>query len=107
MVMYAGKIVESARAERLFEAPAHPYTLGLLACRPELGSKRLRLPVIGGRVPDPGDRLPGCAFADRCPFVQERCRVEEPPLRMLADEHVVQCFEAERVLAAERWPVDV
>jgi oligopeptide/dipeptide ABC transporter ATP-binding protein len=106
MVMYAGKIVESAPADRLFETPAHPYTLGLLACRPELGVKRLRLPVIGGSVPEPGDRPSGCAFADRCPFVLERCRVEEPPLRMIEGGHDVQCFEAERVREMKRWPVD-
>jgi oligopeptide/dipeptide ABC transporter ATP-binding protein len=107
MVMYAGKIVETAAAGRLFEASAHPYTLGLMACRPELGTRRSRLPVIGGSVPDPAHRPAGCSFAERCPFVTERCRSESPPLEMVGEGHSVHCFEAERVLATDQWPVDV
>jgi len=107
MVMYAGRIVESAKAHRLFEAPAHPYTLGLLACRPELGTKRSRLPVIGGSVPDPAARPDGCSFAERCPFATEQCRSEEPPARQLGDGHLVHCFEADRVLEAKEWPANV
>ena len=80
-VMYAGSIVETASAERLFREPAHPYTRGLLASLPGLGDQgRGRLNAIPGQPPDMA-RLPaGCAFAERCPHVFDRCRRESPPL---------------------------
>ncbi len=80
-VMYGGSIVETAGARRLFDAPAHPYTQGLLASLPALGAGgRGRLTAIPGQPPDM-TRLPkGCAFAERCPHVFDRCRRERPPL---------------------------
>ena len=80
-VMYGGSIVETAGARRLFDAPAHPYTQGLLASLPALGAGvRGRLTAIPGQPPDM-TRLPeGCAFAARCPYVFDRCRREKPPL---------------------------
>jgi oligopeptide/dipeptide ABC transporter ATP-binding protein len=104
LVMYAGRVVEKAQVQRLFERPAHPYTLGLLACRPRLGQPRERLPSIPGRVPEPADRPGGCAFHPRCPFALERCHREEPPLAALGDGHHAACWELERVLAEGRWP---
>jgi oligopeptide/dipeptide ABC transporter ATP-binding protein len=106
MVMYAGRIIESAPARLLFESPAHPYTLGLLACRPELGTRRSVLPVIAGSVPDPASRPSGCSFAPRCPFAVDRCRSDDPTARQVGDGHVVHCFEADRVLAAKEWPAN-
>jgi oligopeptide/dipeptide ABC transporter ATP-binding protein len=92
-VMYAGKVVEQAKAADLFARPAHPYTRGLLACIPRPGSVG-RLPAIDGMVPHPG-RLPrGCHFHNRCPFVMDRCRLEEPPL-VDRDGHASACFLAE------------
>ena len=80
-VMYGGSIVETASAKRLFRAPAHPYTRGLLASLPALGGgKRGRLTAIPGQPPDMA-RLPeGCSFAERCVHVFDRCRREKPPL---------------------------
>ena len=80
-VMYGGCIVETASAERLFEAPAHPYTRALLASLPALGGgAKGRLTAIPGQPPDMA-RLPeGCAFAERCPHAFGRCRRERPPL---------------------------
>ena len=81
LVMYAGSIVEAGDVERLFREPRHPYTAGLLASIPRLRRERLaELPVIPGRVPDLLRLPPGCRFADRCPRVQERCRLERPAL---------------------------
>ena len=81
VVMYCGSIVESGVTAELFSHPRHPYTAGLLASIPRLRSERLtELPVIPGRVPDLLNLPNGCRFADRCPRVQERCRVERPLL---------------------------
>ena len=91
-VMYAGKVVEQARAEDLFAHPMHPYTQGLLACIPCPGATG-KLPTIEGMVPSPG-RLPeGCHFQTRCPYAQDQCRRAEPTLLAVA-EHQVACFLA-------------
>ena len=84
-VMYAGEIVECADARALFRAPQHPYTQGLLRCVPRLGADKASsvLYPIPGRVPPPHARPAGCAFAPRCDYAQERCRVERPELRTL------------------------
>lgn len=80
-VMYAGQIVEAAPSAALFRTPAHPYTAGLLSALPRLGVRHERLREIPGRVPRPSEMPSGCRFADRCPFVAERCRAEAPELR--------------------------
>ena len=79
-VMYAGEIVERAPAEALFEAPQHPYTIGLLASIPRLDLRADRLAVIEGVLPDMAAPPVGCRFADRCPFVLDECRAAPPPV---------------------------
>jgi oligopeptide/dipeptide ABC transporter ATP-binding protein len=79
-VMYAGRIVEEADVMALFERPRHPYTAGLLRSRPRLDVADGKLVPIEGSVPDPLHRPPGCPFHPRCPFAEERCRHEDPPL---------------------------
>lgn len=81
MVMYAGHIVEQAPAQRIYKAPEHPYTAGLLASIPSLDdSLRAPLRQIGGMPPDPIDVPVGCPFAPRCPQRIERCTREMPPM---------------------------
>jgi oligopeptide/dipeptide ABC transporter ATP-binding protein len=92
LVMYAGRIVERAAVRELFRHPRHPYTVGLLASSPRLGKRRPTLPTIPGMVPAPGQRGPGCYFADRCPRVIERCRTETPVLTASGSEHDVACW---------------
>src|SRR5712691_5572302 len=95
-VMYAGRIVERGSARDLYGRPRHPYTLGLLRSVPRLDEpRRARLDPIQGQPPDL-TRLPrGCAFAPRCAFCVERCLVETPPLRPVAEGgHVSACWEA-------------
>src|SRR5262250_692800 len=83
VVMYAGRKVEEAAVDDLFERPLHPYTAGLIGATPVPGAARAaRLADIPGTVP-PLDALPaGCAFAPRCPRAMERCRTERPSLTM-------------------------
>ncbi len=92
LVMYAGRIVESAAVDELFRHPRHPYTTGLLASSPRLGKRRPVLPTIPGMVPAPGLRDSGCYFAERCPRVTERCRAETPSLAANGPEHDVACW---------------
>jgi oligopeptide/dipeptide ABC transporter ATP-binding protein len=95
VVMYAGEVVEEAPVERLFEAPHHPYTEGLLQAMPRLGHTRERLAVIPGTVPPPTAWPSGCRFHDRCPYQWERCTVEHPPLYQIGGGHVSRCHLAD------------
>jgi peptide/nickel transport system ATP-binding protein len=80
-VMYAGRVVEKATTPVLFAETRHPYTEALLRSIPKLADpSHHRLKAIGGRPPDIVSPPPGCKFAPRCPYVQERCNAEEPPL---------------------------
>ncbi len=93
-VMYAGKIVEYARVNELFENPKHPYTHGLFRSLPSIADKKETLDAIPGTVPNPLDFPTGCRFRNRCPLAQDLCK-EEPPLRALAPAHLVACHFAE------------
>jgi len=91
VVMYAGRVVESAPVGDLFAAPRHPYTIGLLESIPRLSDRKDRLSVIPGTVPSPTAFPPGCPFHPRCPFQAERCRVEVPVLEPATAGHLVRC----------------
>jgi oligopeptide transport system ATP-binding protein len=92
-VMYAGYIVEQAPTRRLFQAPSHPYTLGLLRSVPRLdGDPDEDLASIEGSPPDLGALGPGCPFAPRCPFMLEKCLAEMPPLEEVGTEHAIRCW---------------
>ena len=91
MVMYAGRIVESARVEKIFTHPWHPYTHGLLKALPSADKKVPRLNVIPGVVPSPMFFPKGCGFSPRCAYAQERCATELPELVEVADGHCVRC----------------
>ncbi len=94
IVMYAGRIVESAPVGALFADPQHPYTIGLLGSIPRLDVDRERLSTIEGTVPSPANQPAGCRFAPRCPFADARCHAEEPPLRDLGPAHRAACWKA-------------
>jgi peptide/nickel transport system ATP-binding protein len=101
-VMYAGRIAEVARVDDLFASPRHPYTALLLATVPRLDQKpKQRLPTIEGKVPAAADFGRGCRFADRCPLVDDRCRVERPPLIELARGHRAACWRTDRLAELE------
>jgi peptide/nickel transport system ATP-binding protein len=94
VVMYAGRVVEHAPVQALFDAPQHPYTVGLLGAIPRLDVSHDRLASIEGQVPDPLRRPAGCRFAERCPFADAQCRAAEPPLREVSPGHASACWKA-------------
>ena len=120
--MYAGRKVEEASVDALFERPIHPYTRGLMASIPRgrQGARTRRLSEIPGMVPSlrepaPGQApFPGCAFAPRCGFAMPRCHEQAPPLLQYSEAgiaqvtspltapgaHIAACWEIERVLAS-------
>ncbi len=92
VVMYGGKVQEVAPVDRLFDAPLHPYTKGLLASLPRVtGAKTERLQTIPGSVPGIHDLPAGCKFCTRCDLKVDRCETEEPELREIAPGHLVRC----------------
>jgi peptide/nickel transport system ATP-binding protein len=106
VVMYAGRKVEEASVEALFERPRHPYTLGLLGSIPRLedavvdaiGKKRLT--EIPGMVPSLKEEITGCVFEPRCPYARTRCRAEYPPLEEQAPGHWSACWESKNLPGA-------
>jgi oligopeptide/dipeptide ABC transporter ATP-binding protein len=100
LVMYAGRIVEEAGAQALFDDPRHPYTRGLLASVPRIDVARGDLPSIPGTVPDLAHLPPGCAFHPRCPLAEEACRAAVPQLAADPAGRRVACFVAQREGAA-------
>jgi peptide/nickel transport system ATP-binding protein len=103
IVMYAGKKVEEATVEALFENPRHPYTRGLMASMPAVISLEAkagaRLTEIPGMVPSLVNLPAGCAFAPRCRLAVERCRAEYPPLQDFGG-HLAACWRAAELVAA-------
>jgi oligopeptide/dipeptide ABC transporter ATP-binding protein len=93
-VMYAGKIVESARPETIFSRPKHPYTEGLLCSMPTARGTKQRLDAIPGMVPSPLQWPTGCRFRDRCGRADERCARSQPPLVQIEAQHRAACFMA-------------
>ena len=93
MVMYGGRIVETAPARELYAKPRHPYTRGLMLAVPRLDDEtERRLVPIDGQPPDLADLPPGCAFAPRCQHAMEKCRVERPALEPATAQHFKACF---------------
>jgi len=100
-VMYAGRIVETAAVDALFDAPSHHYTRGLMDCMPARNAGARRLPTIAGQAPRLGTIVTGCAFAPRCTAARDVCRVSAPPRVQVAAEHEALCafpIEARRAM---------
>ena len=91
-VMYAGRIVETGKTREVLKNPSHPYTQALIESIPELDERADRLRSIEGQPPALDDLPPGCRFAPRCDYVQDRCREEYPPYFSVADEQLAACW---------------
>ncbi len=97
-VMYLGRIVEIADAEQLYQKPRHPYTEALLNAVPIPDPNRVRQhQILSGEIPSPIDPPSGCHFHPRCPYVQEICRQEYPPLTVQTDGHQSACHFSNEV----------
>ena len=105
LVMYGGTVVESGPTAEVFAHLAHPYTRGLFAARPRLGTPRVdgrkpRLATIAGRVPELVDMPHGCPFADRCAWVVDACRAAPPPPVPVEPGHAARCIRLDAVEAS-------
>jgi len=96
-VMYAGQVVETGTVFDIFDHPKHPYTFLLMKALPRLTKAEGRLQTIEGSVPRLTDELPGCRFANRCPYAMEKCKNTDPELHRLSDTHTFSCFLEEGV----------
>jgi len=94
LVMYAGEVVEEAPVERLFAAPAHPYTRLLLRSIPSVDTKRPTLYAISGAPPSPARFPSGCRFHPRCPLAIQRCMTQPPPREPVAGGGGVRCWRS-------------
>jgi peptide/nickel transport system ATP-binding protein len=91
VVMYLGRVVESAPVAELFARPHHPYTRALLREIPRIDARRAQFTPLQGEIASPLHPPPGCHFHPRCPHAFERCRTEVPRLRGIAIQHQSAC----------------
>lgn len=103
VVMYAGRVMEKARVEQIFENPRHPYTIGLLNSLPDFTKKKKLIP-IPGQIPGLIDPPSGCVFHTRCRFGKEICRKVIPKEAKVEDGHVSACFfhDSQEVMKASK-----
>jgi peptide/nickel transport system ATP-binding protein len=97
LIMYLGRIVESAPAAEVFERPNHPYTQALLSEVPRIEARKRRFTAIKGEIPSPIAPPSGCHFHPRCPHAMPRCSDEAPQLREIAAAHRSACHLNDRI----------
>ena len=105
IVMYAGRVIEQGTTDQVIGDPQHPYTRGLIACLPELGSSqlgaRVELQEIAGVVPSIWELGSGCAFRERCPHAHDRCDQLPPLFSAHGSRHAAACWLLEAPAALE------
>ena len=99
-VMYAGRIMEMASADEIFERPQNPYTYGLMRAIPSLQRKGQKLYSIDGMPPNLNDMPSGCAFSPRCEFCEEICKQKVPELKEITPGHYSRCHCIEKLQKA-------
>lgn len=98
VVMYLGRVVESAAPDELFDNPKHPYTQALIRELPDVADRRRAFTPIKGEIPSPLHPPKGCHFHPRCPMAFDRCRIERPALKHNSDGHVSACHLNDRAV---------
>jgi oligopeptide transport system ATP-binding protein len=101
-ILYAGSVMERGPIREIYDRPAHPYTVGLLASVPRVAGDQQELRPIPGSPPNPGERASGCPFQPRCPLATDRCRDETPPMTRVANGREAACHYAKEVFNGER-----
>ena len=96
VIMYLGRVIESARAEEIFSRANHPYTQALLKQVPRLDTRKTQFKPIVGEIPSPLAPPPGCHFHPRCPHAMPRCKEQAPALREVAPGHLSACHLNDR-----------
>jgi peptide/nickel transport system ATP-binding protein len=97
-VMYVGKVVELATTEEMYRRPMHPYTEALMSAVPNPDpTQRSKRIVLSGEIPDPSNPPSGCYFHPRCPYAQDRCQTEAPPIREVAPQRFAACHFSEQL----------
>ena len=98
IVMYLGRVMEEGSAERIFTAPAHPYTRALISATPRLDpARRTKRILLPGDPPSPSDPPSGCVFRTRCAHAVDACAKAVPDLRPFGEAHRVACLRAEEL----------
>ena len=92
VIMYLGRVVETASTDEIFQRPHHPYTQALIAELPKIGGHKRNYQPIQGEIPSPIHPPDGCHFHPRCPHARAECRVEPPPLRQVEPRHWSACI---------------
>jgi peptide/nickel transport system ATP-binding protein len=95
-VLYGGRVAEIGSTRDIFNNPQHPYTRGLMSAIPRPDRRGQKMATIPGTVPSNPGEIVGCAFALRCGFVMDRCRIEAPALYRVDEKHLSACFLAEK-----------
>ena len=96
VIMYLGRVVESASADEIFRAPNHPYTQALLKQVPRLDTRKTQFKPIVGEIPSPLSPPTGCHFHPRCPHAMARCKEQAPPLKEVGSGHLSACHLNDR-----------
>ena len=96
IIMYLGRIIETAPTDDLFESPNHPYTVALLNEVPRLDQRGIEYEPVSGEIPSPLNPPPGCHFHPRCPQASERCKTETPVLREISAGRLSACHMNDR-----------
>jgi oligopeptide/dipeptide ABC transporter ATP-binding protein len=97
-VMYLGRIVEYASRDELYNTPLHPYTKSLLSAIPQPDPRRKSSRIVlKGEVPSPANPPKGCHFHPRCPWAEDRCKIEDQKLEAKAPGHLAACWKTERI----------
>jgi oligopeptide/dipeptide ABC transporter ATP-binding protein len=105
-VMYAGRFVEQGTVSEIVETPQHPYTQGLLNCRPRIGERDQTIRPIPGNVPSLANLPNSCAFASRCAYVKEICREGPIPMFETDPEHLNRCLLSSNYRRQPEWDWD-